>query len=89
LVNAANWSNGVPVDGDSVVLLRHPTSSFVNAVNDLTNLTLASIRCEFARLRSRRQQTIPGRRHHGRRPRSLRHLNISAPLEILVRPRRS
>ena len=44
--NAANWSNGVPVDGDSVVLLRHPLGSPVSAVNDLTNLTLVSLRCE-------------------------------------------
>ena len=44
--NPTNWSNGGPVDGDSVLLLRHPLGSVVNAVNDLTNLTLASIRCE-------------------------------------------
>lgn len=44
--DAASWSNGVPVDGDSVVLLRHPLGLAQNAVNDLTNLTLASIRCE-------------------------------------------
>ena len=44
--NPSNWVNGVPVDGDSVLLLRHPLGSGVSAVNDLTNLTLASIRCE-------------------------------------------
>ncbi len=44
--DAASWSNGVPVNGDSVVLLRHPLGLAQNAVNDLTNLTLTSIRCE-------------------------------------------
>jgi len=81
--NAANWSNGVPVDGDSVVLLRHPTSSFVNAVNDLTNLTLASIRCESLgydlggnKLFLAGDITVGG-------PAAFANLNISAPLEIL------
>lgn len=44
--NASNWVNGVPVDGDGVLLLRHPLGFSVNAVNDLTNLHLTSIRCE-------------------------------------------
>lgn len=44
--NPSNWVNGVPVDGDTVLLLRHPLGLGVSAVNDLTNLTLASIRCE-------------------------------------------
>ena len=44
--NPANWTSGIPVDGDSVLLLRHPLSFAQNAVNDLTNLTLVSIRCE-------------------------------------------
>jgi fibronectin-binding autotransporter adhesin len=43
---AANWSNGIPVNGDSVVLLRHPLGLGVNAMNDLTNLSLQSIRCD-------------------------------------------
>ncbi len=44
--NAANWSNGVPVDGESVLLLRHPLGLGFSAVNDLTNLSLSSLRCE-------------------------------------------
>lgn len=44
--NPSNWMNGVPVDGDAVLLPRHPLGFNVNAVNDLTNLHLTSIRCE-------------------------------------------
>ena len=44
--NPANWSNGVPVNGDSVLLLRHPLGFPQNALNDLTNLTLQTLRCE-------------------------------------------
>jgi hypothetical protein len=44
--NAGNWSNGVPVAGDSIVLPRHPLGFAQNTVNDLTNLTIHSIRCE-------------------------------------------
>lgn len=44
--DAANWNNGVPLDGDAVLLLRHPLGLNQTVVNDLTNLTLASIRCE-------------------------------------------
>lgn len=80
--NATNWSNGVPVDGDSVLLLRHPLGSFVSAVNDLTNLTLASIRCESlgynlsgGTLRLTGEAVMGG-------PSAGANMNISAPLEI-------
>ncbi len=80
--NATNWSNGVPVDGDSVVLLRHPLGFFVSAVNDLTNLTLASIRCEAigynlggGTLRLTGEVIMGG-------PLAGANLNISAPVEI-------
>ena len=80
--NATNWSNGVPVDGDSVVLLRHPLGFFVSAVNDLTNLTLASIRCESigynlggGTLRLTGEVLMGG-------PLAGANMNISAPVEI-------
>jgi hypothetical protein len=80
--NATNWNNGVPVDGDSVVLLRHPLGFFVSAVNDLTNLTLASIRCESigynlggGTLRLTGEVLMGG-------PAAGANLNISAPVEI-------
>lgn len=81
--NAANWVNGVPVDGDSVVLLRHPLGQFVNAINDLPNLTLQSIRCEALgynlggdSLRLIDEVLMGG-------PAAGATMNISAPVEIL------
>ncbi len=44
--DAANWSNGVPVNGDTILLLRHPLGFAQNAVNDLTNLAVQTLRCE-------------------------------------------
>ncbi len=44
--DAANWSNGVPVNGDSILLLRHPLGFQQFAVNDLTNLAVQTLRCE-------------------------------------------
>lgn len=44
--NPANWSNGVPTNGDSVLLPRHPVGFSQSAANDLTNLSLVSLRCE-------------------------------------------
>jgi hypothetical protein len=81
--NAANWSNGVPVNGDSVVLLRHPTSSFVNAVNDITNLTLASLRCESLGYDLGGNKLFVAGDIIVGGPAAFANLNISAPLEIL------
>jgi uncharacterized repeat protein (TIGR03803 family) len=80
--NAANWSNGVPVDGDSVLLLRHPQGFVQNAVNDLTNLTLVSVRCEAlgynlsgGNLRLTGEVLLGG-------PAAGANMTITAPLEI-------
>ena len=80
--NAANWSNGIPVDGDSVLLFRHPLGSAQNAVNDLTNVALVSIRCEAlgynlggGTLRLTGEVLMGG-------PLPGANMNISAPVEI-------
>lgn len=78
----ANWSNGVPVDGDSVLLLRHPLGFPQTAVNDLTNLSLVSLRCEAlgynlsgGTLRLAGEVLMGG-------PVAGANMNISAPVEI-------
>lgn len=80
--NPTNWSDGVPENGDTVLLLRHPLGFPVSAVNDLTNLSLATVRCEAigynlsgGTLRLTGEVLMGG-------PLPGANMNISAPVEI-------
>ncbi|MBM3847968.1 MAG: hypothetical protein FJ405_16990 [Verrucomicrobia bacterium] len=46
---AANWSNGIPQNRDSILLPRHPLGFTTSAINDLTNIVIARIICESQR----------------------------------------